>query len=418
MGLDSLNLRLDPHAIARNKAVAKIEFTPGSVIAVSQSLTTALLPHNDRLLKCTGCASHWYCDVQCQGVAWKAHHRKICGSYSRFIASPAYVSLSSQEKMDSLLLSQLSVEILSSDLPHQLSLLAIFESPPQQLPPMLVRLNSLDARNRLLDLYSRFGNNNFVLHSHLVSFGHGIYPLASQLFNHSCVPNAAVRYSLMRGHPPSMEVIALRKIAADEEVCIPYVDPALPFGDRERALNIIYGFSCSCPLCHFQRAIAPLLSDGDISPQNRQHLLEFTKCLTNVSHTHQDTLQDFSEIPVSLYSLFHPSSFSSKSHGSAPESALHDGLALLALYRLIYPPNYPQIGLHALEAAKTAWNALLSKESSESAYDKQLLKLAVWYLGIARHVVGIMGKEGDAGGPLAEIDFLSELINKELTTTA
>lgn len=75
-------------------------------------------------------------------------------------------------------------------------------------------------------------------------------------------------------------------------------------------------------------------------------------------------------------------------------------------------------GLHALEAAKTAWNALLSKESHESAYDKQLLELAVWYLDIARHVVGILGKEGDAGGPSVEVDFLSELINKELSTTA
>jgi hypothetical protein len=128
--------------------------------------------------------------------------------------------------MDSLLLSQLSVEISSSDSPsHQPSSLAIFESlipsrsPPQQLPPILVQLNSPNARNRLLDLYSRFGNNNFVLHSHLVSFGHGIYPLASRLFNHSCVPNAAVCYSLTQGRPPSVEVIALRKIAADEEVC-------------------------------------------------------------------------------------------------------------------------------------------------------------------------------------------------------
>ena len=162
-------------------------------------------------------------------MAWKGHHRKICGSYSRFIASPAYVSLSTQDRMASLLLSQLSVEISSSDPPsNQPSPLTVFESlipsrsPPQQLPPMPVRLNSLNVRNQLLDLYSRFGNNNFVLHSHLVSFGHGIYPLASRLFNHSCVPNAAVCYSLMQGRPPSMQVIALRKIAADEEVCEHY----------------------------------------------------------------------------------------------------------------------------------------------------------------------------------------------------
>ncbi len=84
MGFDDLNLRLEPHATARNKAVAKIEFTPGSVIVVAQPLTTALLPvekeqrcdlchrhpqHNGRLLKCTGCASHWYCDVLCANLA-------------------------------------------------------------------------------------------------------------------------------------------------------------------------------------------------------------------------------------------------------------------------------------------------------------------------------------------------------------
>ena len=129
------------------------------------------------------------------------------------------------------------------------------------------------------------------------------------------------------------------------------MDPALPFGDRERALDIIYGFSCSCTLCDFQRTITPLLSDSDISLQSRQRLLEFTECLTNVTHTHRDTLPDFSKIPASLHYLFHPSilprlaeSFSSKSHGPAPESALHDSLTLLGLYHLIYPPNYPQIG--------------------------------------------------------------------------
>ena len=129
------------------------------------------------------------------------------------------------------------------------------------------------------------------------------------------------------------------------------MDPALPLGDRERALDVIYGFSCSCPLCDFQRTITPLLSDDGISPQTRQHLLEFTQCLTNVAHTHWDTLQDFLRVPALLHSLFHSSilpslaeSFSSKSHGPEPESALYDGLTLLGLYRLIYPPNYPQIG--------------------------------------------------------------------------
>ena len=84
MELEGLNLRLEPHATARSKAVAKVEFIPGSVIIVAQPLTTVLLPvekeqrcdlchrrpqHNNRLLKCTGCTSHWYCDVQCTSLA-------------------------------------------------------------------------------------------------------------------------------------------------------------------------------------------------------------------------------------------------------------------------------------------------------------------------------------------------------------
>ena len=84
LGFEGLNLCLEPHATARNKAVAKFELIPGSIIVVAQPLTTVLLPvekeqrcdlchrrpqQNSRLLKCTGCASHWYCDVQCTSLA-------------------------------------------------------------------------------------------------------------------------------------------------------------------------------------------------------------------------------------------------------------------------------------------------------------------------------------------------------------
>jgi hypothetical protein len=68
------------------------------------------------------------------------------------------------------------------------------------------------------EMYSRFGNNNFIIHSHLTTFGHGIFPLASRLFNHSCLPNAAAKYILSPSNPPKMEVIALRDIALGEEV--------------------------------------------------------------------------------------------------------------------------------------------------------------------------------------------------------
>ncbi|KAI0304357.1 hypothetical protein B0F90DRAFT_1704858 [Multifurca ochricompacta] len=358
MELENPNLRLEPHATARNKAVAKIELLQGSVIIVSQPITTVLLAgenhgrcnfchklptRNDRLFKCTGCASFWYCDTECQGSAWKAHHKRICRSYPRYISTSTYGSLSLQEKTDALLLSQLGAEILlsnhSSD-SDKSSLFAVFKSlmpsksPPPPLPPMPVRINATDVQDRLLEFYARFRNNNFILHSHLDSFGHGIYPLASRLFNHSCVPNAVVRYSVVQGRPPLMEVIALRMIAVGEEV---------REDDRQRALAAIYGFSCSCSFCAFQKIIVPSPSDGAISPRTKQCLLEFTRCFTSAPKLLHDSLQDFSRIPETLYTLL-AESFSSKSHGTEVESALPDGLTLLALYCLIYPPNYPQIG--------------------------------------------------------------------------
>jgi hypothetical protein len=70
------------------------------------------------------------------------------------------------------------------------------------------------------ELYSRFGNNNFVIHSHLVSIAHGIFPLASRLFNHSCVPNAVAKYIFTESEPVRMDVVALRHIKEGEEVGI------------------------------------------------------------------------------------------------------------------------------------------------------------------------------------------------------
>ncbi|KAI0304356.1 hypothetical protein B0F90DRAFT_1704850, partial [Multifurca ochricompacta] len=57
---------------------------------------------------------------------------------------------------------------------------------------------------------------------------------------------------------------------------------------------------------------------------------------------------------------------------------------------------------------------MLAKEIHRGIHDRELLVLAGWYLRIAQHVMGILGREGDAGGPLEEIDILSNLINKEL----
>jgi hypothetical protein len=67
-------------------------------------------------------------------------------------------------------------------------------------------------------LYSCFGNNNFVIHSHLTGIGHGVFPFTSRLFNHSCMPNAVAKYKFSRGQSVEMEIVALRDIHPEEEV--------------------------------------------------------------------------------------------------------------------------------------------------------------------------------------------------------
>jgi SET and MYND domain-containing protein len=68
------------------------------------------------------------------------------------------------------------------------------------------------------NLYARFANNNFVIHSHLAPYAHGIFPLASRLFNHSCAPNAAPKFIISPARRVSMEVVSLASIHQDEEV--------------------------------------------------------------------------------------------------------------------------------------------------------------------------------------------------------
>ncbi|KAI0050375.1 hypothetical protein FA95DRAFT_620593 [Auriscalpium vulgare] len=436
---DSLvRLQTHPLPVARDRAVARRAIIAGQTILQTSPLTTALLPAEKgrrcdhchilqsdeiKLAKCSGCASYWYCGSTCQKEAWSKHHRRVCKVFSRYIATPAYAQLHPHEKMDALLLSQLAAEYppsaneLSSTLQTFISLLS-HPAPPSHLP-VLPLSTTAASHDVLLSLYSRFGNNNFVLHSHLASFAHGIYPLASRLFNHSCTPNAAVRYSIVREKAVQMDVLALRDILPDEEVCIPYLDPALPLEDRTRALDVSYGFLCACSLCFFQRQL-------EISPTTEHEfadfvplLHKFTGCVLSQPPPRHDSQRDFAVMPKYLHTFFArdvlpglSESFSEASHQGSVAVALSKGHTLLALYLLVYPPNYPQIGLHALELAKTAWNGLITHNRS-SPEGRDLVTTVEWYLTVADYVCGVFGSEGDQGGPKAEISLLRRLIKEE-----
>jgi hypothetical protein len=73
-------------------------------------------------------------------------------------------------------------------------------------------------------LYSRFSNNNFVIHaSDLSAIAHGIFPRASRVFNHSCTPNAWAVYDFREGEGVSLCVRAGKALNVGEEVCTRFI---------------------------------------------------------------------------------------------------------------------------------------------------------------------------------------------------
>lgn len=114
------------------------------------------------------------------------------------------------------------MDLLVEDEPTPFSTFSSLLAGPatNQVTPPICPMGKLDVlMEGVLDkLFSRFGNNNFAIHSHLVSIAHGIFPLASRLFNHSCVPNAVAKYMLEESKSPIMEVVAIRAIQEGEEV--------------------------------------------------------------------------------------------------------------------------------------------------------------------------------------------------------
>ncbi|KAI0365729.1 SET domain-containing protein [Pilatotrama ljubarskyi] len=444
-------VRLAPHPTARNAAVAVSYLPSGSVVASIPALATSLLPSEKgkrcdachvlrsdevQLRRCSGCASFWYCGTACQNAAWKAHHKKLCKSYNAFAASTEYQALTPHDQVDALLLSQMVAEPgpwrpvqnggSGNLLDPYATFLELLKGPRAdgfELPLCLPRgAGNPEILAVARELYMRFGNNNFVVHSHLNSYGHGVFPLASRLFNHSCVPNAVCKYVIRRSEPVLMQVVALRDIEEGEEITIPYLDPALPYQTRQEALRVNYGFECNCRLCAFMKAIHPVLPPperGSAALHRMDAALRAFALGVGGGPMRIPTIPGlFERMPATLHPVLHESYlptlselFSKTSHEGPYVDAVEDGLTSLAWYVLVYPPNYPQIGMHALELAKTAWNLLCTDGPNLQPRESDILEAQTRrFLDIAAIVLENFGPEGDDGGPLNEIQLLRDAL--------
>ncbi|OJA09411.1 hypothetical protein AZE42_03077 [Rhizopogon vesiculosus] len=357
--------------------------------------------------------------------------------------------LEEHEKLGALLHTHLIAEISSNVLcdvrAKQLStFMSLLPGPqhgsPQIACPMSV---SVEVHQSLEALFSRSGNNNFAVHSHLTTIAHGIFPLASRLFNHSCLPNAAARYVIRQGQPVRMEVVALRQIKTSEEICISYVDPAL-IESRQQITHFTYGFSCTCPSCNFINTIGaiPPLPVSEAALADLDNALQ-RFCIPSGDIDDHTLLAGsaLQVLPKNLHCVLHEGylsrltdTFSESSHEGSYRVALNVGLSVFAMYLLIYPANYPQIGMellivqnflpstditkgmHLLEMAKTAWNAVITADhdnEQDVPASASLLERAQIYLDLSSKIIKVFGPEGDPGGPLEELAVLENLLRED-----
>ncbi|KAF8627430.1 hypothetical protein AX17_006245 [Amanita inopinata Kibby_2008] len=327
--------------------------------------------------------------------------------------------------MDAILLSHLAAWIITVNMhiDDDSSPLSVFLSllpgpiPNVRTPPVCI---STPLANDLLErLYVRFGNNNFAIQSYLSTVGHGIFPTASRAFNHSCLPNAAAKYQFASAQPVVMEVIALRDIEGEEEICMPYVDPAL-LQSRQRICKLSYGFVCVCRSCQDLDSLKNLPT----SPNTKDEVMKLGNLLREYVGLENDIdpslpYRDFGTLPTELvpalqetYITSLSEIFSRTSHEGHYSIANNAGLNLLALYLLIYPPNYPQIGVHILEMAKTRWNGLVTSTVSPGtahAIKEQVRVL----LRLGRDILQILGPGGDGDEKIGEADILQGLLDDD-----
>ncbi|EOD27982.1 hypothetical protein EMIHUDRAFT_235309 [Emiliania huxleyi CCMP1516] len=68
------------------------------------------------------------------------------------------------------------------------------------------------------------------------------------MMNHSCAPNASVAFGGAPNAPATARIVALREVAAGEEIVHSYVDCRLSKRVRAEGLAI-YGIRCQCARC-------------------------------------------------------------------------------------------------------------------------------------------------------------------------
>jgi hypothetical protein len=135
------------------------------------------------------------------------------------------------------------------------------------------------------------------------------------------------------------------------QICLPYLDPAL-LQSRQQMFDLTYGFRCKCPSCQFMETLGHIPSPPSSSDELRA-VAAAVREFVGVDSLSCSRLPSRPQatIPRPLLCVFQEAylstlseAFSKASHDGQYDLALDSGLTLLAVYIMIYPANYPQIG--------------------------------------------------------------------------
>jgi hypothetical protein len=142
----------------------------------------------------------------------------------------------------------------------------------------------------------------------------------------------------------------------------------------------------------------------------------------------------FDDFPSGLLGVFDEAymsatseSFSCLSHEGPFLKAIRAGQILRGLYKVIYPPLYPLIGMlavriicrinllpgyHELELAKTVWNAIASNEIQSQSEEEQFITQARSYLQSAEKILDSIAQSDREEGWGIDVEQLTGVLAK------
>ncbi|KIV98269.1 hypothetical protein PV10_01936 [Exophiala mesophila] len=249
-----------------------------------------------KLVRCKACKTVRYCGQLCQRKAWDEYHKHECRVYA---SQPSVLPTTNRallrllRRHESHLLTKESWDSFEAMEHHYSQVRAIGGQTWNDFCLIAQKLRSDSATDLSLDklvlFVCRVACNSFTMITPLLEpIGLALDPQAA-LLNHSCDPNAFVRFDIA---PPSaaltpssygaLTIISLRPVAPHEQVTIAYIDPTNPTPQRQRELKARYHFQCRCPFCLRERGAF----HGRECP---------TSAMAELDHTTQDSITQLRE---------------------------------------------------------------------------------------------------------------------------